>query len=371
MPKRIFIIAIILFCCAYSTTAQSSEVQLKTVVIDAGHGGHDSGALSKDSKIKEKDVVLDIALNLGNMIKEAYPDVNVIYTRSTDVFPSLEDRTNIANQNNADLFISIHSNSVPKNKTAPSGCETFIMGMNKSASNMEVCKIENSVVLLEDDYSAKYQGYDPNDPESFIFFNLLQNSHFEQSLLMADLCQKHLKKGPISGNRGVKQGGLLVLWRTTMPSVLVELGFITNANDRNILASKDKRKQISSRLFDAFSEFKSHYDGSVPINVPIVEEVLEQKPEVAPSSATSQDVPTVSTDFYAIQIFAISRNLKQNASEYKGLKSVEKYPVGKIYKYVYGQFASQAQAEAELTKIRAKFRDAFVVKVINGEVVKN
>ena len=156
-----------------------------------------------------------------------------------------------------------------------------------------------------------------------------------------------------------------------MPSVLVELGFITNANDRNTLASKDKRRLIASRLFDAFSEFKNHYDGSVPINVPIVEEVPEQKQDVAPSSVTAQTLPAVSTDFYAIQIFAISRNLKQNASEYKGLKSVEKYPVGKIYKYVYGQFASQAQAEAELTKIRAKFRDAFVVKVINGEVVKN
>lgn len=380
MPKRPFIsllscvaIALAALSTALSASAQGGGVALRTVVIDAGHGGHDPGAISTDGKLTEKFVVLDVALSLGKMINEAYPDVKVIYTRDKDVFIPLNTRADIANKNHADLFISLHCNSVPKNKTAPSGTETYVMGMSKSESNMEVSKRENSVILMEDDYSTKYQGYDPDNPESFIFFNLMQNAYFEQSLLMAELCQKHLSKGPISTNRGIKQGALLVLWRTTMPSVLVEMGFITNKNDRNTLASKDKRTQLTSRIFAAFKDFKEQYDGTVsdapaPASQPEVPAVEEEQPKPADTkTATAASNPN---PFYAIQIFAVSRNISSGSGDFKGLKDIEKFKSGNIYKYTTGHFKSAKDAQAALSSVRTKFKDAFVVKVDDGKVEK-
>lgn len=380
MPKRPFISLLSFVATAFaalsvavSASAQGGGVALRTVVIDAGHGGHDSGAVSLDGKLTEKYVVLDVALSLGKMINDAYPDVKVIYTRDKDVFIPLNTRADIANKNHADLFISLHCNSVPKNKTAPSGTETYVMGMSKSESNMEVSKRENSVILMEDDYSTKYQGYDPDNPESFIFFNLMQNAYFEQSLLMAELCQKHLSKGPISTNRGIKQGALLVLWRTTMPSVLVEMGFITNKNDRNTLASKDRRTQLASRIFAAFKDFKEQYDGTVsdapaPASEPVTPAVEETKPETA--NTKTVDVAPNTNPFYAIQIFAVSRNIASGASEFKGLKEIEKFKSGNLYKYTTGHFKSEKDAKAALSSVRAKFKDAFVVKVDAGKVEK-
>ena len=381
MPKRPFIsllsfvaIAVAALSTALSASAQGGGVALRTVVIDAGHGGHDPGAISTDGKLTEKFVVLDVALSLGKMINEAYPDVKVIYTRDKDVFIPLNTRADIANKNHADLFISLHCNSVPKNKTAPSGTETYVMGMSKSESNMEVSKRENSVILMEDDYSTKYQGYDPDNPESFIFFNLMQNAYFEHSLLMAELCQKHLSKGPISTNRGIKQGALLVLWRTTMPSVLVEMGFITNKNDRNTLASKDKRTQLASRIFGAFKDFKEQYDGTVsdapaPTSSDTIPVVKEETPK---ATADTKTVETASNPnpFYAIQIFAVSRNISSGSGDFKGLKEIEKFKSGNIYKYTTGHFKSEKDAKAALSSVRAKFKDAFVVKVDGGKVEK-
>ena len=365
---------------AIPASAQGGGVALRTVVIDAGHGGNDPGAISTDGKLQEKAVVLDIALTLGKMIKDEYPDVKVIYTRDKDVFIPLNNRADIANKNHADLFISLHCNSVPKNKTAPSGCETYVMGMSKSESNMEVSKRENSVILMEDDYSTTYQGYDPDNPESFIFFNLMQNAYFEQSLLMAELCQKHLGKGPISTNRGIKQGALLVLWRTTMPSVLVELGFITNKSDRSTLATKEKRTQLAGRVFSAFKEFKEQYDDTVPsaqpeqvetttVKVtPTVKEETVQNPE--PVVKNEEPVVDNSNSFYAIQIFAVSRNIASGSSDFKGLKEIEKFKSGNIFKYTTGHFKSEQDAQAALSSVRGKFKDAFVVKVDDGKVEK-
>jgi N-acetylmuramoyl-L-alanine amidase len=383
MPKQPFITLLCILAitaaslsASSAAAAQDSGVALRTVVLDPGHGGNDPGAISLDGKLTEKSVVLDVALILGKMIKDAYPDVKVIYTRDKDVFIPLNTRADIANKNHADLFISLHCNSVPKNKTAPSGCETYVMGMSKSDSNMEVTKRENSVILMEDDYSTKYQGYDPNNPESAIFFNLMQNAYFEQSLKMAELCQKQLSKGPISTNRGIKQGALLVLWRTTMPSVLVEMGFITNKSDRNTLASKEKRTQLASRLFAAFKEFKEQYDGTVS-DLPAVRPAEEKKVEPAAkdepvvkneepaAKATSSDSP-----YYAIQIFAVSRNLSSNASEFKGLKQIGKFPAGSIYKYTTGNYKTAQEAQAALSSVRAKFKDAFVVKIEAGKAEK-
>ncbi|MBO4657344.1 MAG: N-acetylmuramoyl-L-alanine amidase [Bacteroidales bacterium] len=387
MPKRPFIsllsfvaIAAVALSAAIPASAQGGGVALRSVVIDAGHGGNDPGAISTDGKLQEKSVVLDIALTLGNLIKASYPDVNVIYTRDRDVFIPLNTRADIANKNHADLFISLHCNSVPKNKTAPSGCETYVMGMSKSESNMEVSRRENSVILLEDDYSTTYQGYDPDNPESFIFFNLMQNAYFEQSLLMAELCQKHLSKGPISTNRGIKQGALLVLWRTTMPSVLVELGFITNKSDRSTLATKEKRTQLASRVFAAFEEFKEQYDNTVaevpsePLETTTVKVTPTVKEETAvkeePVVEKAEPVVDNPNSFYAIQIFAVSRNIASGSSDFKGLKEIEKFKSGNIFKYTTGHFKSEQDAQAALSSVRGKFKDAFVVKVDDGKVEK-
>ena len=392
MPKQPFITLLSIMAitaatlsASLSASARETGVALRTVVIDAGHGGNDPGAVSLDGKLTEKSVVLDVALTLGKMIKDAYPDVKVIYTRDKDVFIPLNTRADIANKNHADLFISLHCNSVPKNKTAPSGCETYVMGMSKSDSNMEVSKRENSVILLEDDYSTKYQGYDPDNPESAIFFNLMQNAYFEQSLKMAELCQKYLNKGPISTNRGIKQGALLVLWRTTMPSVLVEMGFITNKSDRATLASKEKRTQLAGRIFSAFKEFKEQYDGTVS-DLPAVQPAAEAEPVavVEPAADVEQKVkeePAAGdgpaemeepeeSPYYAIQIFAISRSISEGASEFKGLKEIGKFKTSAVYKYTTGHYETAQDAQQALSSVRAKFKDAFVVRIEAGNLEK-
>ena len=363
-----FLTAFLALFLALSCAAAGGQVKLRKVVIDAGHGGHDAGAISLDGGLKEKTVALDVALRLGSRIKKAYPGVQVIYTRDTDVFIPLDKRADIANKNHADLFISLHCNSVPKTSKAPSGCETFVMGMHKNAANMEVCKRENSVILLEEDYSTKYQGFDPNDPESYIFFNLMQNAYFEQSLLFAELCQKELHKGPIPTNRGIKQGGLLVLWRTTMPSVLVEMGFITNASDRAVLASKTGRDKIAGNIFNAFVKFKEQYEGGASDCA--AEEVTEDEVHQAPKEK-EDDVPAqTGGTFYSVQIFAVSKELEAGAPQFKGEKDIHRFRVGNVFKYTAGVFKTEEEAAAEAARMRADFPGCFVVKINNFEIIK-
>ncbi|MCK9626682.1 MAG: N-acetylmuramoyl-L-alanine amidase [Bacteroidales bacterium] len=353
MPLKINRILLILFFFIpamignHAFAQERSIVKLKNVVIDAGHGGHDPGALSPDKKIKEKNLTLDFALRLGKKINDRYPDINVIYTRSTDEYITLDKRSSIANKNHADLFISIHINSY-KGKKSPSGFETFIMGMDKSSSNMAVCKTENSVVLLEDDYTTTYQGYDPDKPESFIFFNLMQNANFEQSLILASLIQDNLAKGPIKSNRGIKQIPLLVLWRTTMPAVLVELGFLPNPSDRSILMNKDKRDEIAEKLFCAFREFKDQY-----------ENVVELDPFL-PEQETH----------YRIQIFSTTKKLDVGAPDFKGLKEIDSIKVDNLYKYSVGKYKSLDEAKLDLPYYSKIFKGAFVIKIEKGKIVR-
>ncbi|MBQ0087461.1 MAG: N-acetylmuramoyl-L-alanine amidase [Bacteroidales bacterium] len=342
--KRCFAFSIIvplLLTGADAHAGNGSSVKLRTVVIDAGHGGHDPGTISPDKKIKESTINLDIALTLGKKIDEAFPDVKVLYTRKKDVFIPLAQRADIANRNNADLFISIHVNSVPK-KTGVRGVETFVMGTDKSASNMEVCKRENSVILLEKDYSTTYQGFDPSNAESYIFFNLMQNASFEQSIEMASLVQKQLKKGPITVDRGIKQAPILVLWKTTMPAVLVEVGFLSNPSDRKILASKSERNRIADNIFKAFSAFKNGYDEEI---------AFVEEPET--------DIPDGKV--FRIQIMASSKNLGEGSPQFKGLKNVEKQRINGLYKYTVGSYSSQEKAAAALKTVKEKFPEAFIV----------
>ncbi len=353
---------------------QNSDMRLRTVVIDAGHGGKDPGALSSDNKIKEKTITLDVALKLGKRIKDSYPDVKVIYTRSKDNYLTLAERTNVANRNHADLFISIHCNSVQGSKAR--GTETYVMGTDQSHSNMEVCKKENSVILLEDDYTTTYQGYDPNNPESFIFFNLMQNAHFEQSVMLASNVQEQLRKGPITVDRGVKQALLLVLWRTTMPAVLVEIGFLSNATDRKQLNSESGRTEIAGRLFKAFSDFKKHYDSHSSIEIEtdsVSGGIPAEKDKTSPTVSATDTAKETNTstssnasDFWMIQIFASKKQVKPGAPDFKGLKNCVEIFQNGYYKYCTGRYATREAAVEALPGLRKKFEGAFIVHVDNN-----
>ena len=346
-----------------------SRLKLRTVVIDAGHGGHDPGAVSKSSKLKEKEINLDLALRLGALIEKNAPGVKVIYTRKTDRFIELAERGNIANRNHADLFISIHVNSAKS--TAASGTETFVMGTDKSSSNMEVCKRENSVILLEDDYSTTYEGFDPNNPESYIIFNLMQNAHFEQSIAFAALVQQNfIQNGPVKKSRGVRQAPLMVLWRTTMPSVLIEVGFLSNATDRTVLNKADNRQKIAQDIYDAFAAFKEQYDAGTAFDIDA--SVLgddgsgepDPAPGVTPAEPEKKAGPEkVAGPHWEIQILASGKKLKNGAAELKGEKEYQCRFINGMYKYSVGNFSSKEAATQALPDVRKKFPGAFVIAV--------
>lgn len=349
----------------------SGVSRIKTVVIDPGHGGKDPGAISKNGKYREKDITLSVALKLGNLIKSNYPDIKVIYTRSTDKYVELIERASIANRNKADLFISIHVNATKS--TQPRGTETFVMGAHKSEANFEVCKMENAVIVIEDDYETKYEGFNPNSPESYIIFSLLQNVHQSQSIKYAAAVQKEFSRGPITVNRGVKQGGLLVLWRTTMPSVLTELGFITNAKDCSILISKDGQNQMARRLFNAFVSYKKEFEGGesapVVVNVAPEAEKVTQESESAPQKPVETGVKS-SDDFYAVQILSVNKVLKSGGYDLKGRKDARYLKVGKLYKYYLGEYPTRKEALDALPSVRKSFPGAFIIHIKDNAIVK-
>ncbi|MDY0286672.1 MAG: N-acetylmuramoyl-L-alanine amidase, partial [Bacteroidales bacterium] len=225
---------------------------VKTVVIDAGHGGKDPGAVS--GNIREKDIALRIALKTGAYIEKYLPDVKVCYTRTDDRFVELHKRAKIANEAQADLFISIHCNANKSSK--PFGTETYVMGLHKSQANLEVAKKENAAILLEEDYESEYEGYDPNLPENTIIFSLFQNAFLNQSLTMASLVEDQFRERVHRHDRGVKQAGFLVLYRTTMPGILVETGFLTNPSERAFLAGEEGQTFIASAIYRAFKNYK-------------------------------------------------------------------------------------------------------------------
>ena len=229
-----------------------------TIVIDAGHGGKDPGNLGRISK--EKDVSLDVALKLGAILKERFPDVKVLYTRDNDSFPSLYGRADFANKNNADLFISIHCNSEPGDRAY--GTETWVMGLHTSAKNLEVAKRENSVILLEENYEQQYEGYDPNSPDSHILFTLYQNAYLENSLKLAQGIEDQFKQRVKRRSRGVKQAGFVVLWKTAMPSVLVEIGFLSNRNEERYLNDDYGQTLIASGIFRAVRDYKKEIEAN-------------------------------------------------------------------------------------------------------------
>lgn len=345
---------------AYSDNAPS--LKLNTVVIDPGHGGKDAGCVSRDRRTYEKNLTLAISRLLGQKIKEHYPEVKVYYTRTTDRYLTLNERADIANRNDADLFISVHINSFDKS-TSPNGFSAHILGQSSKkntdlfSNQLDVCKRENSVILLEEDYSTKYQGFDPSDPESFIFFNLMQSAYYEQSLQIAAEFDRAMKGGPIKTSRGISQDPFYVLWKTTMPAVLFELGFMSNPADLKVLTSESGKEQIAERMFNAFREFKKKYDGSVNYDTSVVREEPRQEEM---EEKEKNDV------YYGVQIMASGRRLEAGDRQFRGYDAAA-YPSGTIYKYIV-RAATLDEAKAMLPEIRKKFPEAFVVKIGNGTV---
>lgn len=324
---------------------------IKTVVIDPGHGGKDPGAVSRDKKIYEKNITLDIATKLATRIREAYPDVKVVMTRTGDSFPELQQRATIANNANADLFISIHVNAA--SSTSASGFSVHVLGQSSQkdrdlyAFNMEICKRENSVIQLEDDFSRNYQGFDPSDPASYIFMSLMQNSNLERSIQFAETIDNCLKNGPISKDRGVSQDPFLVLWMTSMPSVLVELGFISNSSDLEILRNSSRRTDIAARLFNAFKSYKETYEVKTDSPKP---ETLSVKAE------TGHKVE------YGVQVIVSSRTLDRNNDVFLGYEP-KVYKVGNFNKYVIAVSDNPEEVQKRFSEIKNKNKDAFIVKI--------
>lgn len=346
-------------------------IGLKTVVIDAGHGGKDPGAVSKDNKTYEKTFTLDIANKLARLIRKSYPEVKVILTRDKDVFISLDERANIANRNNADLFISIHINSASSPKS--NGYSTHVLGQSSKKNtdlykaNLELVKRENAVIKLDENYETTQSGFDPSDPSSFIFMTMMQSAHLEQSINLAQMINKALAGSPIKKERGVSQDPFYVLWKTTMPAVLVELGFISNESDLAQLKQEKKREEIAERLLLAFGNYKSYYDSSMDYSSAKAQPVKES-PTIIKDTPNKQVNEQKTNDnnwndiLYGVQIFTLSNSISPKDARLLGYEP-RIFEMGKFKRYVIAISSSKEECKKAFYKIREKYPDAFMVKI--------
>lgn len=352
--------------------ASQGPIKLKTVVIDPGHGGRDAGCVSRDKKTYEKNIALDIAKRLNRKIASAYPDVDVKMTRTDDHFVELEQRAVFANKASANLFISIHVNSVEKG-TSANGFSVHVLGQSQRkgndlySKNLDLVKRENSVIMLEDNYETRYQGFDPNDPQSSIIFSLMQNAHLSASLAFAEDVAGAMAGGPIRHSRGVSQDPFWVLWRTAMPSVLIEVGFMTNPDDLAVMRSEAGRQGIADNIFKAFCVFKTRYDGSASIPP-----VVEEKPVI---SATGEPVIVEKTPerkngpkdgvLYGVQVLAIGKKMDPKDPYFHGYEPME-IKVGNLYKYIICTDTYLSQVKKSYVSVLSIFKDSYLVKVENG-----
>ena len=364
------------------------------VVIDAGHGGHDPGSLG--SKAKEKNINLGVALKLGRLIENNMQGVKVVYTRSKDVFIPLDRRAEIANNAKADLFISIHTNALANNRTAK-GASTWTLGLAKSDANLEVAKRENSVILYEDDYKTRYAGFNPNSAESYIIFEFMQDKYMEQSVHLASLVQKQFRHHCKRVDRGVHQAGFLVLKASAMPSILVELGFISTPEEERYLNTEEGSSTLAKGIYRAFLSYKREHEirltgssrtalpnddevtdtevaqidsteseNKKPQNIPrtdkLVTEAKTQRPIVVESTTNDSEIT------FKIQILTSSRPLSKNDKRLKGLKDVDYYKENGLYKYTYGASSDYNKVlRTRRNTVTPLFKDAFIIAFRNGE----
>ncbi len=343
--------------------------RITTVVIDPGHGGKDYGATFGNAR--EKDIVLDIARKLGNYISLEFPEIKVIYTRDRDIFVPLFRRADIANKNKADLFISIHVNSVKRGMAQ--GTETFTLGQHRTQENLEVAKKENSVILLENDYSATYEGFDPNSPESYIMFELLQDEYMEQSVMLASYIQNQFREKAKRIDRSVKQAGFLVLRRTTMPGVLVETGFLSHPSERRFLMTDTGRDYLASAIFRAFRDYKKNIEQKSSFQISTVANEDEQKTVPAtPESHAELLIPApVKTGslYFSVQIAAFKEPKEIKPENFKNEKDIFGKNKGDVYCYFSGKFSTYEQAIQEKNRLKSKFSEAFIVAFQNNELI--
>lgn len=341
------------------------------VVIDAGHGGHDPGAIGKISK--EKNINLNVALKVGNLIKNNCDDVKVIYTRSKDVFIPLDRRAEIANNAKADLFISIHTNALANNRTAK-GASTWTLGLAKSDANLEVAKRENSVILYESDYQTRYAGFNPNSAESYIIFEFMQDKYMEQSVHLASLMQKQFRHTCKRLDRGVHQAGFLVLKASAMPSILIELGFISTPEEERYLNSETGATTMAKGIYHAFLNYKREHEirlTGVSKTVIPTEQKEQDIEKENDRPVTVQKVAESATNdneiTFKIQILTSSKPLAKNDKRLKGLKGVDYYKEKDIYKYTYGASGDYNKVLRTKRTTTAKFKDAFIIAFRDGE----
>lgn len=394
-------------CCHFSTemandptagflSLQLPPYRIKTIVLDAGHGGKDPGCVGASAF--EKENALAIVLRVGAYLEEHYPEIKVIYTRTTDVFVELNERAAIANRNNADLFISVHCNAL--SVKSAHGTETYVLGLHRSKDNLEVAKRENASIYLEEDYKKNYEGYDPDSPEAEIFANLWQSAYLEQSILLASYVQQFSSAVAFREDRGVKQAGFLVLRETAMPSVLIEAGYLTNASEEAYLSSEEGREQMALAIFQAFEAYKRHMETGKPVEPPVAQNPPPQQPVVktvavkTTPAATAQKTTGSSDKNTAKPAAAKTTPAKEPATGVKGVAKTAAPPpvsytifllswpnkldpnVGQLallanvrevkkdgkYHYYAGEYSSKADAEQILPEIQNMgFKSAAIV----------
>jgi N-acetylmuramoyl-L-alanine amidase len=354
----ILFFSIVFFFLNFVTKAQEvdNNLGIKVIVIDAGHGGKDGGCVGT-SPIIEKNIALSIALKAGKYIEENIKDVKVIYTRDTDVFIELHERARIANRNKADLFISIHVNAFTTSN--PYGTGTYVMGLAKTEANMRAAMRENEAILLEDNYKEKYENFDPNSPESYIAMSLQQSAFINQSLEFAAGVQDQFRDRVGRFDRGVKQAPFLVLHQTTMPSVLIETGFITNPEEQKFLISEIGQDFLASAIYRAFKQYKTDIDSKLKASFEMADRI---------KVTDNEKVKGIDGLVYKVQIATSAKKMELVAENFKGLKEVEVYEGGNLYRYTYGQAVNMEEATKLLKIARdAGFKDAFVVAFLNDE----
>lgn len=370
-----------------------------TLVIDPGHGGHDAGALGAISK--EKNINLAVALRFGKYVEQNLPEVRVIYTRKTDVFIPLNERANIANRANADLFISVHTNALPAGKVAR-GFETYTLGMHRAKDNLDVAMRENSVISMEKDYQQRYQGFDPRSSESYIIFEFIQGKNMERSVELARMIQRGVCDGANRPDKGVHQAGFLVLRETSMPGCLIELGFITTPDEERLLNNDSRVDDIARGIYEAFAKYKNKYDRSVSVpyrakdsedvNLPKIvpdqepapktrvvtrgkqpkreeatpeqtkREVKKQEPKKEVKKAELADAPV-----FKLQIFVGSRNLRKGDAHFKGETDYDSFQEGNLVKYTLGASTNYNEIYRLRKEKLDKFPEAFIIAFKNGQ----
>ncbi len=345
---------------AYSQV-QTDNSKIRKIVIDPGHGGKDPGAVGTNSY--EKDVVLAIGLLLGEYVKKTYPEVEVIYTRDKDVFVELHQRAEIANKNHADLFISIHANS--STNTRAFGTETYVMGLHTDEKNLEVAKKENAVITLESDYTTKYEGYDPNSAESFVIFSLMQNTYLQQSLEIADNVQANFSKIAQRTDKGKKQAGFLVLWKTTMPAILIEIGFISNPKEEAFLSSTNGQDLLAQSIFKAFEAYKNGIESKTNYQTKVQTIVKERDTFLLDSIV-----------LFKVQISSSSKQVDQNSQFLKNIKKIQAKEIGveeiyhnNIYKYLIGSDTTYESCVYFSKQVKKHYPNAFIVATKNGKII--